>query len=906
MKSLPFATVVISALTGASLATVTPVIEFHLGEPGSLNGNNAPLDSATGGSPAGSQDIINPISGTTGVAIGSAGVFAPGSTAYLDTSAATNSGWYAAASTGLPTDNFAVGVFARAASLDVANRGDVFCLAGGNGAYKLSLGANGWAASSHNLSWIGPASGVTGSFSPRTWAHLALVRQSGVTTFYINGVAQGTYGGAPAQGSMHLSVDPGGSNYFDGMIDEARVVTFDAADATVDILNALTAGPVPVPDRLVQTATTAYDQVSLGASTTSHYRPGIDTTTINKVDSFAAAVGHTLAIIPDSNLTIGSYELLRYNAATPVNPANISLQLPSRMAATLVQNSDSAPLHVLSLEITSLGTVNWNGNVSSVWDTGTAPDVGGVANWISNSASTNFVAGDSVIFDESATSYTVAINGADVNPGAVLIDPLGVDYVFTGTHGISGSCALTKSSSGKVIIANNNSYTGGTVLLQGTLELGNGGTTGSLGAGEIVNQATLVFHRSDALTINNVMSGAGTLMQDGSGSTIFPGAVASTGGVVVSEGSMIFQNATTNSAFTIAADAQLEIFVADATNRNMATSTVTGAGRLIKSGNGALVWPASAATFALDSGSLIDVQGGVFVAGSSANENWTANKSDLHVAAGAVFDGSEATTVALGGIFLDALSGDGVIRVGYGSPGSYASKITFGVDNGSGTFAGVLANDEAMGSYVKVGTGTQILTGANTYTGDTNVEAGTLSLAQAYLADGADVRLLAGATLELTHTAVDTIDQLFVDGVAQPAGIYGSLASAAPTKVAYLTGTGMLRVGLFGYPAWAQANAGSLGAAADSDGDGVPNGVEYFMGQLSAERTPNPSVVNGKVTWPRDPAALANFQVQVSDNLETWTSAPTANVDSSDPTKVVYTLPTGEAKHFVRLLVAPL
>lgn len=231
-----------------SNAAIVVVAEFHLGEAGSLGSNNVPLDSATGGTPAGSQNIGNHISGSTAT-VGTSGVYAPGSTAYLDTSGGGNEGWYDGSNTlsSLATDNFGFGIFVRAASLG-ATQGDVFTLGGGapTGAFKLSLDNNGWAASAHSVAWIGPANGISGSFTANQWVHLALVRTSGTTTFYINGAAQATYGGTPVHHAMHLSVAPGGGTYFDGQLDEARVVTFDAADAgagNINVLNTLQGVP---------------------------------------------------------------------------------------------------------------------------------------------------------------------------------------------------------------------------------------------------------------------------------------------------------------------------------------------------------------------------------------------------------------------------------------------------------------------------------------------------------------------------------------------------------------------------------------------------------------------------------------------------------------------------------------
>jgi hypothetical protein len=228
-----------AVLGGTSSAAVTLVAEYHLGESGSLSGSSQnPQDAA------GSRHFASEINGSSAT-VGTTGVVAPGSTAYLDTSSGVNEGWYGADFSTLPTDDFAFGIYARAVNNSGSEQGDVFTLGGDNGAFKLSLAGNGWAASAHNVAWIGQANGVSGSFTSSIWVHLALIRSGGVTTFYIDGVAQGTYSGAPAHGSSHLSVSPGGASYFDGQLDEGRVVTFTAGESTANILGALTAVPEP-------------------------------------------------------------------------------------------------------------------------------------------------------------------------------------------------------------------------------------------------------------------------------------------------------------------------------------------------------------------------------------------------------------------------------------------------------------------------------------------------------------------------------------------------------------------------------------------------------------------------------------------------------------------------------------
>jgi hypothetical protein len=112
-----------------------------------------------------------------------------------------------------------------------------------------------------------------------------------------------------------------------------------------------------------------------------------------------------------------------------------------------------------------------------------------------------------------------------------------------------------------------------------------------------------------------------------------------------------------------------------------------------------------------------------------------------------------------------------------------------------------------------------------------------------------------------------------------------------------------------GYASWAADNANNDPANLDTDGDGVPNGVEYFMGQTGSTFTPNPAPVGNTVTWPKDPSANATYVVQTSSNLLDevvpgdggWTTATTGVTDNG--TSVVYVIPSGDPKRFTRIKV---
>lgn len=240
MNIRPLAFLLASAgLMTTSHAAVTLFAEYHLGEAGSIAvSTSSPLDTS-----GNSRNIATVANGSVVTGNTNFHSSAVGSTAYLDTSATANQGWFQTnLYSGLQTNNFAFGIYASAASLAAGNLGDVFTLGNSNGSFKLSLTANGWEAKMHVA---GSSIGTVGAFAANEWVHLAVIRDNSQTTFYVNGVAQGgTFAGAPVNNTPHLSVTPGGTSYFDGRLDEARVVTFTAGESTANVLNTL---QVPEP-----------------------------------------------------------------------------------------------------------------------------------------------------------------------------------------------------------------------------------------------------------------------------------------------------------------------------------------------------------------------------------------------------------------------------------------------------------------------------------------------------------------------------------------------------------------------------------------------------------------------------------------------------------------------------------
>ncbi|WP_176438963.1 autotransporter-associated beta strand repeat-containing protein, partial [Achromobacter denitrificans] len=95
--------------------------------------------------------------------------------------------------------------------------------------------------------------------------------------------------------------------------------------------------------------------------------------------------------------------------------------------------------------------------------------------------------------------------------------------------------------SGATVLTGDNTYTGGTTIQGGILQLGNGGTSGSI-AGNVLNNAILRFDRSNSMTVAGLISGSGTVEQAGAGTTILTANNVYTGGTTISSGTLQLGN----------------------------------------------------------------------------------------------------------------------------------------------------------------------------------------------------------------------------------------------------------------------------------------------------------------------------------------------------------------------------
>ena len=99
--------------------------------------------------------------------------------------------------------------------------------------------------------------------------------------------------------------------------------------------------------------------------------------------------------------------------------------------------------------------------------------------------------------------------------------------ISDGNTGTGRLGRLTKVGTGKFTLTGANTYTGQTNVDVGTLEIGNGGTTGSIGATNVNVAASANLHLNpgsgQVQTISGVVAGAGTITKLGAGRTNLTG-----------------------------------------------------------------------------------------------------------------------------------------------------------------------------------------------------------------------------------------------------------------------------------------------------------------------------------------------------------------------------------------------
>ena len=166
----------------------------------------------------------------------------------------------------------------------------------------------------------------------------------------------------------------------------------------------------------------------------------------------------------------------------------------------------------------------------------------------------SFISAGSQYYLNDTGSYVTQF---DVSPGAVLAISGSIRNDFD--NHVSG---LSKIDTGLLQLSGVNTYTGATNVSAGTLEIGNGGSTGSLSASSVIsNSGVLAFSRSNTMTQGTdfssaAISGSGSLVQLGPGSLIL-NANNYTGATTVAGGALYLNGTNATPTISVAAGATL-------------------------------------------------------------------------------------------------------------------------------------------------------------------------------------------------------------------------------------------------------------------------------------------------------------------------------------------------------------
>ena len=151
---------------------------------------------------------------------------------------------------------------------------------------------------------------------------------------------------------------------------------------------------------------------------------------------------------------------------------------------------------------------------------------------------------------------------------------------------ITGGLGVIHSGSGSLTLTASNDYTGGTMISLGTLILGNGTTLNGSVAGNIVNDAALVFANPLAQTYASVVSGAGSLTKRGAGTLTLSSAQTYTGATRIEAGTLTINVANgihSNSLLTVDAGATFNM-----NNKNQVFSKLPLVAGALTTGTGVL------------------------------------------------------------------------------------------------------------------------------------------------------------------------------------------------------------------------------------------------------------------------------------------------------------------------------
>ena len=543
--------------------------------------------------------------------------------------------------------------------------------------------------------------------------------------------------------------------------------------------------------------------------------------------ALTTATGATIAM--DVPVTLALLEATGGKPFTlgAANPLTFSTTAPKAFLATAVDAGSSLDILgnvVLAspLDVSALGT-------SAITVGGTMTETAGPHAITKNGTGDLVLSGD-------ASGFAGAIA---LSAGRLVLNRPGA---FDFDNALSGAGSLLHAGGGTLSQSFSNTHSGGTrVTNTGTLAIDNASPLGSgvltLDAGTLHATGTV----SAANKSLNVGTGGATVDVDDTFLLTTGGSAASSGTVTkTGPGTWRLQggNAGTVGLLTVS-EGLVDIFSTDKFGNH------TGSQQDLAIGSGATVTNGTGNN-GFNAFRNLTLNGGTLSVTNSLNA--AAGKFQAYsIKQSITLTGSTASTIndLVAGV-NGAINIGGTADLGGGrgadllvtvadATSSSATDLTISAKLKNSVGPGAGFADLATG-IVKEGSGTLLLSGTNSYTGNTTVNEGTLVIGQAVLAIGADVIVDVDAFLQLDFAGSDGIDQLSLGGVFQQPGVYGRMGSGAQFESPRITGDGTLTVNagpdLTPFQSWLVTNFPLLVApdndpGDDPDNDGASNFEEF-------------------------------------------------------------------------------
>jgi autotransporter-associated beta strand protein len=510
------------------------------------------------------------------------------------------------------------------------------------------------------------------ALSTGVWHHLAVTLSGSTGVLYIDGKAVGT------NSSMTLNPSSlGGTtqNYLGKSQWNDPNLTGSVDDFHI-YARALSSGEIAALATFIPPAPTGVAAIAGNASATLVWSASAGATSYNVKRSTTSGTNYvTVATVAspqwvDSGLVNGTPYYYVVSAVSvageSANSAEASVT-PSTGAAT---------------------TLIWSGAVNGTWDTATA-------NWVNSGAAATFADGNTAFFGDTGANATVNLS-ASRSPGNVIVNNSAVNYTIGGSA-MAGTGKLLKQGSGMLTLSAANTYSGGTVISNGTIVCAN---SSALGAGPLtLAGGTLVNSSAGQISLANNLYAYGTN----------------------------------------------QVYLSVSQNIDLSGCSMYG--------NGTVTWGWSGAGWSgINLPVLNYMTGGSFIipntpnnfirinsAGcGNANVDWIINENTV---------GHTTIGFTSGILSFGSLSGSGYLD----NQNSAGNTLSIGGNNKSTTFAGSIVNGSGL-SLTKVGAGTLSLTGVNSYTDGTTVNGGKLLITANSAVKGV-YSVANGATLGVTNVS---------------------------------------------------------------------------------------------------------------------------------------------------------